>query len=61
MKKIRNFFVNNKAVWACLLGALLLNITIEMMYRQSLSAFWSYLSARPLAFVHNVLILMMTI
>jgi len=61
VKKIRDFFVNNKAVWVCLLGSLLLNITIEMMYRKSLSAFWGYVSARPLAFVQNVLILLMTI
>lgn len=61
MKKIRAFFENNRAVFACFLGALLLNITIELMYRKSLAAFWAYVSARPLAFLENVLLLTMMI
>ncbi len=46
-------------VLGCLLGALLLDVFIELLYRQSLAAFWAYLSARPIAFLVNVLILML--
>lgn len=41
----------------CLLGALGLDLLIELLYRQSLSSLWAYLSARPVAFFVNVLIL----
>ena len=57
IKRFRAFIRNNRTVFGCLLGALLLDIVIELLYRQSLSAFWAYLSARPVAFLVNVLIL----
>lgn len=57
MKGFRNLSKNNASVLACFIGGFLLNVTIEMMYRQSLSAFWVHLSSRPLAFLENVLIL----
>lgn len=57
IKRFRAFIKNNRTVFGCLLGALLLDIVIELLYRQSLSAFWAYLSARPVAFLVNVLIL----
>lgn len=57
IKRFRAFTRNNRTVFGCLLGALLLDIVIELLYRQSLSAFWAYLSARPVAFLVNVLIL----
>ena len=41
----------------CFSGALLLNIAIELMNRKSFPAFWALISARPLAFLQNVLIL----
>lgn len=41
----------------CFSGALLLNIAIELMNRKSFPALWALISARPLAFLQNVLIL----
>ena len=57
MKKLQSFIRSNTAAFACFFAALALDLTIELMYRKSLSAFWAFLSARPMAFLENVLIL----
>lgn len=57
MKRISSFFRENKAVWACFLSGLLLNVVIELMNRQSISAVCSLIAARPLAFLENILII----
>ena len=35
IKRFRAFIRNNRTVFGCLLGALLLDIVIELLYRQS--------------------------
>lgn len=57
MKRLQSFGRKNAAELICFLAALVLDVTIELMYRKSLSEFWAFLSARPLAFLENVLIL----
>ena len=61
MGKLKAFVKRNTAAFVCFFAALLLNIAVELMYRQNLSAFWNYLTSRPLAFLENVLILMLTL
>ena len=57
IRRFLDFLRKNSAPLACLLAALALNIAIEMMDRQSLSAVMALLFARPLAFLENVLII----
>ena len=61
VKRFKTFLKNHKAIVACLLAAFVLDIAIELMYRQSLSEFWTFVSTRPLAFVENFLLLTVTI
>ena len=46
-----------RGILGCFLGGLFLNIVIELMDRQSLSAVFVLLESHPLAFLENVLIL----
>ena len=46
-----------RGILGCFLGGLFLNIVIELMDRQSLSAVLVLLESHPLAFLENVLIL----
>ena len=47
----------SRGILGCFLGGLFLNIVIELMDRQSLSAVFVLLESHPLAFLENVLIL----
>lgn len=57
LKKILSFLKKNSGVLLCVLGALLLNIMIELLYRQSVSAVLELVKTRPIAFLENVLII----
>lgn len=57
MKRIRSFGYKNTEALVCFIAALLLNLAIELLYRQSFSAVFSLIAARPLAFFENVLII----
>ena len=46
-----------RGILGCFLGGLFLNIVIELMDRNSLSAVFVLLESHPLAFLENVLIL----
>lgn len=57
MRRVKLFFIENKTVWGCLLGGLLLNLVIELMNRQSFSVIAQLIITRPLAFLENVMII----
>lgn len=57
IRRFSDFLRKNSALLACLAAALALNIAIEMMDRQSLSAVMALFCAHPLAFLENVLII----
>ena len=61
LRCIRSFLKKNGGWLSCLLGALVLNIFIEFLYRLDFAAVLSLIRARPAAFLENVLIIALTL